>query len=301
MTTDRGPIPCVKRMPLTSGLMALAERLRFGEVYAPHWAATDGLVPLDSHSLASFRAMLDEAELIEASELCEFFYAGTDQEKWSIERDFPKLGPPFPVFWIEMKKPSGMVSQVTGVRPSDCLPDRMGFLFQRATTEQGKKLLTAVNPPVPLEIQVEYKRWLAVFEESIRKKEKDHGATAWQYFTKAERSIAMLVRHYEQKKQMETVLNELPAGGCSCWVNLFIQAGDRVLGPMGFWLLFFGSDGKTLFHSHIMPHFVTEDTVPDFDHVNGLDSLLNPALFALYRLLYGMATDLLEAIGMNKN
>ncbi len=301
MNGDHRPIPSVKRMPLPRGTMALAERVRFREVYAPPWKARDGLVPLDSHSLAGFRARLDEAELIEASELCEFFYAGTDQEEWSIERDFPKLAPPFPVFWIEMKRPSRIVSRVVGVRPSDCLPERMGFLFQRVTTEQGKMLLMAVNAPVSEEMDVEYRRLLAVFQGSIEKKQKEHGAAAWQHFTKAERSVAILVRYYEQKKRMEAALKQLPTGGCSCWVNLFIQAGDRVHGPMGFWLLFFGSDGKTLFRSQFMPHFVTEGTVPDFDHVNGLDSLLNPALFAVQQLLYGMAADLLESVSMNKN
>jgi len=69
---------------------------------------------------------------------------------------------------------------------------------------------------------------------------------------------------------------------------------------MGFWVLLLGSDGRTVFHSHIIPYFVTEDAIPDFDSLNGLNNLLNPALFAVYRLLHGMAADLLEA-SINKN
>jgi len=151
----------MKRVPWNSVGMSLAEQVRFGQVYAPPWVANDGLLQLDSRSLASFRAKLDEAELIEASELCEFFYAGTDQEEWSIERDFPKLAPPFPVFWIEMKKPSRIVDRVTGAQSSDGLPDRMGFLFQRATIEQGKKLLREINVPVSEEMEVALNRWLS--------------------------------------------------------------------------------------------------------------------------------------------
>ena len=35
--------------------------------------------------------------------VAEYFYSGTDQEYWSLDKDFPNLAPPFRSFWCEFK------------------------------------------------------------------------------------------------------------------------------------------------------------------------------------------------------
>ena len=35
--------------------------------------------------------------------VAQYFYTGTDQEYWSLDKDFPNVAPPFPRFWCEFK------------------------------------------------------------------------------------------------------------------------------------------------------------------------------------------------------
>jgi len=60
---------------------------------------------------------LSETVAFDVSNVTEFFYAGSDQEVWEIERDFPNLAPPFDHFWMESVAPSRIVSGVHGETP----------------------------------------------------------------------------------------------------------------------------------------------------------------------------------------
>lgn len=65
--------------------------------------------------LAPFR----DVPVIDASEVCAYYFEGTDQEEWDLHTDFPNLAPPFESYWLEMKAPSRIVSEVYGTRPWD--------------------------------------------------------------------------------------------------------------------------------------------------------------------------------------
>jgi hypothetical protein len=58
-------------------------------------------------------------------------YAGTDQENWSLDRDFPNLAPPFPMFWIEHRMVRTIHSTSGDTDVSKILPHggRVGYLF----------------------------------------------------------------------------------------------------------------------------------------------------------------------------
>jgi hypothetical protein len=291
----------LKRMPWTRDMgISLMERVRFGNVYAPPWVAEGRLLLLADRWLAGTRAKLDRAELIEASVACEYFYAGTDQEEWSIESDFPRLVPPFPVFWIEMRRPSRVVSRVNGTLPSDGLPERMGFLFEKLELARGKELLEQILGLQSRYAKEKLTRGDGLYGKAICKKKEKYGAAAWQHFTPAERSFALLVRYYCQDLKINEVLQNPPAAGCGCRIDLFLQDKDRAIGPLGLWILLIGPDGRPLIRSHITPAFMTERAAPDADTITALDNMLDPALLSVYEILCRMAEGLAQTC-VNRN
>ena len=294
------PDDLFKRMPWTRDMgVSLMERVRVGNVYAPPWVAGGRLLLLADRWLAGTRAKLDRAELIEASVVCEHFYAGTDQEEWSIERNFPRLVPPFPVFWIEMKRPSRVVSRVNGTLSSDGLPERMGFLFEKLELAQAKKLLEQIHSQSK-DAKERLAREDDLYGKSICKKKEIYGAAAWEHFTPAERSFALLARYYCQDLKIDEVLQSPPAAGCGCRIDLFLQEKDRAIGPLGFWVLLIGPDGRPLIRSHIAPAFMTQHAAPDADTITALDNMLDPALLSVYEILCRMAEGLAQAC-VNRN
>ncbi len=64
-----------------------------------------GLTPLLSQQMQG-------AEVLVVDNVCDYFYAGTGQEHWEWERDFPCLAPPFESFWMETLAPKRTVSEV---------------------------------------------------------------------------------------------------------------------------------------------------------------------------------------------
>ena len=218
------PDDLLKRMPWPRDMgISLMERVRFGNVYAPPWVAGGRLLLLADRWLAGTRAKLDRAEMIEASVVCEHFYAGTDQEEWSIERDFLRLVPPFPVFWIEMKRPSRVVSRVNGTLPSDGLPERMGFLFERLELARGKELLEHMRGVQSKDAKERLTGDDGLYGKSICEKKGKYGAAAWRHFTPAERSFALLARYHCQDLKINEVLQNPPAAGCGCRIDLFCR------------------------------------------------------------------------------
>lgn len=91
----------------------------------------------EASTIPAFRAghgkyvleLLPDATVIVADNVCEYFYAVNDKEVWNLS-DFPNIAPPFEHFFIEMKKPSKIVSTEYGVTPwADERPSQWGILF----------------------------------------------------------------------------------------------------------------------------------------------------------------------------
>jgi hypothetical protein len=51
---------------------------------------------------------LRDATVIDISNVAEYFWNGTDQEKWDVDQDFPCPMPPFGNIWMEFSRPSGV-------------------------------------------------------------------------------------------------------------------------------------------------------------------------------------------------
>lgn len=73
--------------------------------------------------------------------VADYLYTGTDQEHWSLDRDFPNLAPPFPMFWVEFKMARTIHSKEMGdTDVSKWLPQggRVGQLFVAVDREDAK-------------------------------------------------------------------------------------------------------------------------------------------------------------------
>src|ERR1700686_4011885 len=132
----------------------LADVIFRGKLHYPRWATrSKDHIKMHPKDLEQFAwEKLTQAAIIEASNVCEFFYAGSDQEVWTVSKDFPNLAPPFPIFWIEMHRPSRIVSDLNGELDSTkALPFRSGFLFEASPINQAWQMLTATTPGVTLD------------------------------------------------------------------------------------------------------------------------------------------------------
>jgi hypothetical protein len=74
--------------------------------------------------------MLSRAQIFVIDNVADYFYMGTDQEHWDEQTDFPNVAPPFPVFWMEWKKPARIVSRVHGITKPDSHADMTGVLMR---------------------------------------------------------------------------------------------------------------------------------------------------------------------------
>ena len=64
-------------------------------------------------------ALMRDVPVIVGDAISEWYYNGTDQERWDLDRDFPGLIPPFPQFWIEWVRPSMVRSREFGLVRAD--------------------------------------------------------------------------------------------------------------------------------------------------------------------------------------
>lgn len=76
------------------------------------------------------------AEVISSTNVTQYYFAGTDQEFWHLDKHFPNLAPLFDSFWIETKAPTHITSKVYGQKPWTFLnshhysrPERWGAWF----------------------------------------------------------------------------------------------------------------------------------------------------------------------------
>jgi len=44
---------------------------------------------------------MPDLPVIVADNVADYYYEGTDQERWDLGRDFPNIAPPYPAFWVE--------------------------------------------------------------------------------------------------------------------------------------------------------------------------------------------------------
>jgi len=63
-------------------------------------------------------ALHRDIPIIVADPVSEYYYNGTDRERWDLKTDFPCVIPPFPQFWIEWTRPTQIRSVEYGILPA---------------------------------------------------------------------------------------------------------------------------------------------------------------------------------------
>jgi hypothetical protein len=77
----------------------------------PPWADPQDLLRYAGLDLFN---VMRSATVVVIDNVAEYLYAGTEQEDWHWQRDFPNLAPPFEVMWLEYVRPSTVRSKVYG-------------------------------------------------------------------------------------------------------------------------------------------------------------------------------------------
>lgn len=107
------------------------------------------------------------SEVFVSTNVTEYFFAGTDQEQWLLDRHFPNLAPPFNSFWIETKAPTHISSEFYGIQSWENSntdwyqrPQRWGawFLNVSLDTQSARDYLQEQFPDVKEEYHSKY--WL---------------------------------------------------------------------------------------------------------------------------------------------
>lgn len=108
----------------------MADRITTGIVEPPAWQSADWAPDARAKMQRELSRQVQQVPIIVADNVCEYLYAGTDQEEWHPKADFPTLAPPFPLFWLEMRRPSRIVSCETGEMSARTLPYAWGYFCQ---------------------------------------------------------------------------------------------------------------------------------------------------------------------------
>ena len=76
------------------------------------------------------KGMIHRAVIFEATNVSDYFWYGSHKENWE-ERDFPGMVPPYPVTWIEHRRPQRIAKQGLTAPPERYLPPQYAFLWIR--------------------------------------------------------------------------------------------------------------------------------------------------------------------------
>jgi hypothetical protein len=118
------------------GVLRLSEYLACPKPRPPVWMADEPELSILFQSWVRSRA--SRAERFNIQNVADYFFHGTDQEEWRVDRDFPCLAPPFPAFWMEYTVPRLIVSEKHGRRERVGGPDHArGFLCTAMRAEEA--------------------------------------------------------------------------------------------------------------------------------------------------------------------
>ena len=102
-------------------------------VAIPNWVLPRNERAWTEYALHAMSVVNDpDMPVLLTDNVANYFYTQSDQEHWSIDRDFPNIAPPFPKFWVEWKMVMTIHSKDEGdTDVSKLLPQggRVGQMF----------------------------------------------------------------------------------------------------------------------------------------------------------------------------
>jgi len=74
-----------------------------GKVQIPRLIAPRWLTAWERYAakICQYVSTSDDLPVLLIDNVAQYYWVGTKQEYWQLERDFPNLAPPWPVFWVE--------------------------------------------------------------------------------------------------------------------------------------------------------------------------------------------------------
>lgn len=225
----------------------LADRLMHERLQAPSWIAEDLKGQDLQESQTSLCNAIRSSQIVVADNVCEYVYAGTDQETWELTQDFPCLTPPFPHFWVEMRRPSRIVSRDFGEKSNREMPASWGFLFQGIHVED---YLQALDDPdvsararqeLEWTLRREWPRYGATIEQKLRQWHAAHGEypspetlatllSVPEYHTFM-MAVAAQAAHREKRHVMTWTT---PTWQLQATLFMEVAKGD-IFGPLSYW------------------------------------------------------------------
>lgn len=110
--------------------MKLLDQMRRSDfLHRPWWVQEKQIPEWQAHA-RQLRPFIDNPHLpaILIDNVADYYFTGTDQENWDLEKHFPNLAPPFEMFWMEHKLPKKIVSEL-GDQSIDYVNGRAGVLI----------------------------------------------------------------------------------------------------------------------------------------------------------------------------
>ena len=114
-------------------------RVPGARVHMPHWVTPRREREWSEYALKLMEAANDPAmPVLLIDNVSEYFYSGTNQEHWSLDKDFPNIAPPFESFWVEYKMAKVIRSEAGDTDISQWLPQggRVGQFFRALNRDE---------------------------------------------------------------------------------------------------------------------------------------------------------------------
>jgi hypothetical protein len=184
-----------------------------GDLYYPRWATGGRLVKVQPSNVDAYIGkQLRQAQIIEASNVADFYHSRSGQSNWDSPHDFPNVAPPFPLFWIEMRCPTQLSPTDSLERSDGCLPFGFGCLVETWQGESGRRALQQAPGFSPsAEIEGLMDEFSPIFKSSLAEKERRYGkGRLWQHLAPEEKPYFMLVGMYQDAAQGNTYYRTFP-------------------------------------------------------------------------------------------
>jgi len=218
-----------------------ADRLLARGFKPPYWSDSRFLEQLPDYR-KHIRGKLQAAEIFCVDNVCQYFFEESDQDTWDILKDFPNLAPPFPSFFLEMRRPRHSPWYGKEQLQNDWL-EGWGVLFEAWTIEQ--RIGGLRSPEQVARLRVTAEQAASRYGGSIVAKTAQYGNQVESYLTEAEKVALSAILEYRHAAGSWTPDLNLARFKWMVDVTLFAERqGGEIIGPLEVWQMTVDQAGK---------------------------------------------------------